>query len=107
MKKFLKRDSTTPLESFAFCKEKLICLTKFYPSKFSYMELMGLQSQLETFIRDVRFDNQFLKLKRIVDLSQMLVKTKNYIVYPMVYLLVKLVLFCLWQPQQLKDASPQ
>ena len=56
------------------------------------MELMWLESQLKIFVRDVESDDQFLKLKRIVDLSQMLVKTKKHIVYPMVYLFMKLAL---------------
>jgi len=46
---------------------------------------MGLESQLETFIRDIQSDDQFLKLKEIVDLSPMLVKTKKHIVYLVVY----------------------
>ena len=85
--------SLNPRDSFfVFDKEKLICLTKFCPSEFSCVKLMGLGSQLETFIRGVWFDDQCLKLKGIVDLSQMLVKTKKHIVYPMVYLLVNLAL---------------
>jgi membrane-anchored glycerophosphoryl diester phosphodiesterase (GDPDase) len=73
-------------------KEKLICLANFYPSEFSTVELMKLDSQLETFIIDLRSDDQFSKLNGIVDLSEMLVKTKKHIVYPMIYLLLKLVL---------------
>jgi membrane-anchored glycerophosphoryl diester phosphodiesterase (GDPDase) len=70
----------------------LIRLAKFYPSEFSTVELMKLDSQLETFIIDLRSDDQFSKLNGIVDLSEMLVKTKKHIVYPMIYLLLKLVL---------------
>ena len=85
--------SLNPRDSFfPFDKEKLIFLTKFYPSEFSCMKLMKLESQFKTFIKDIPSDDQFLKLKGIVDLSQMLVKTKKHIVYPMVYLLVKLAL---------------
>jgi hypothetical protein len=85
--------SLNPRDSFfAFDKEKLIRLAKFYPSEFSTVELMKLDSQLETFIIDLRSDDQFSKLNGIVDLSEMLVKTKKHIVYPMIYLLLKLVL---------------
>ena len=61
-------------------------------SEFPCMEFMRLESQLEIFIRDIRSNDQFLTLKKILDLSQMLVKPKMYIVYPMIYLLVKLAL---------------
>lgn len=38
---------------FAFDKKKLICLIKFYPSKFIFMKLIVLESQIETFMKNV------------------------------------------------------
>jgi hypothetical protein len=75
----------------AFDKKKLIRLAKFYAAEFCTVELMKLDSQLETFIIDLRSD-EFSKLNGIADLSEMLVKTRKHIVYPMIYLLLKLVL---------------
>ena len=90
---FLYVASLIPRDScFAFDKNKLMCVAKFYPSEFSCVKLMGLESHLKTFIKDVWSDNQFLKLKGFANLPQMLVKTKKHIVYPMIYLLVKLAL---------------
>jgi len=39
---------------FAFYKEKLINLARFYLSEFSSMELMGLDNQVQNYIIDVR-----------------------------------------------------
>jgi hypothetical protein len=72
-------------------KEKMICLANFYPSEFSTVELMKLDSQLETFKIDLRSDDQFSKLNGIADISEMLVKTRKHM-YPMVYILMKLAL---------------
>ncbi|XP_058726984.1 uncharacterized protein LOC131598392 [Vicia villosa] len=85
--------SLNPRDSFfTFDKEKLIHLAKFYPSEFSHVELIVLDSQLETFIIDLRSDDKFSKLNGITELSEMLVKTKKHIVYPMIFLLVRLAL---------------
>ncbi|XP_057744934.1 uncharacterized protein LOC130962784 [Arachis stenosperma] len=77
---------------FAFDKEKLIQLAQFYPLEFSSTQLLALDSQLENFILDVRFDDQFSNLNGIGVLSQKLVETRKNIVYPLVFLLLKLVL---------------
>ena len=83
----------SPRESFvSFNKQKLIQLAQFYPSEFSSVELMALDCQLENYIVDVRSDSRFLELKGIGDLSEKLVDTMKYIVYPLVYLLLKLAL---------------
>jgi hypothetical protein len=48
--------SLNPRDSFfAFDKEKLVNLARFYPSEFSSLELMGIDNQLESYIMDVRF----------------------------------------------------
>ncbi|XP_016191640.1 zinc finger MYM-type protein 1-like [Arachis ipaensis] len=48
--------------------------------------------QLENFILDVRSDDQFSNLNGIGALSQKLVETRKHIVYPLVFLLLKLAL---------------
>jgi hypothetical protein len=85
--------SLNPQDSFfAFDKEKLINMARFYPSEFSSVELIGLDNQLENYIMDVRSSEQFSNLHGISDLSGMMVETKKHIAYPMVYLLLKLSL---------------
>ena len=56
------------------------------------MELMALDCQLENYIVDVWLDSRLLELKGISDLSEKLVDTMKHIVYPLVYLLLKLAL---------------
>lgn len=56
------------------------------------MKLMVLESQIEIFVTNFLFDDQFFMLNRTSDLSQMLVKTKKHIMYLMIYLFVKLTL---------------
>ena len=53
---------------------------------------MAFDNQLDTYILDVRSSNEFAELKGIAGLAVELVKTKREIVYPLVYLLVKLAL---------------
>ena len=77
---------------FAFDKEKLIQLAQFYPLEFSSTQLLALDSQLENFILDVRSDDQFSDLNGIGALFQKLVETRKNIVYPLVFLLLKLAL---------------
>ncbi|XP_016186259.1 uncharacterized protein LOC107627967 [Arachis ipaensis] len=77
---------------FAFDKENLIQLAQFYPLEFSSTQLLALDSQLENFILDVRSDDQFSDLNGISALSQKLVETRKNIVYPLVFLLLKLAL---------------
>ncbi|XP_025703831.1 uncharacterized protein [Arachis hypogaea] len=73
-------------------KEKFIQLAQFYPLEFSSTQLLALDSQLENFILDVRSDDQFSDLNGIGALSQKLVETQKNIVYPLVFLLLKLAL---------------
>jgi hypothetical protein len=85
--------SLNPQDSFfAFDKEKLVNMARFYPSEFSSVEFIGLDNQLENYIMDVRSSEQFSNLHGISDLSGMMVETKKHIAYPMVYLLLKLAL---------------
>ncbi|XP_020992024.1 uncharacterized protein LOC107474014 [Arachis duranensis] len=77
---------------FAFDKEKLLRLAEFYPREFSSTQLLALDSQLENFILDMRLDDQFSNINGISGLSQKLVETKKHVVYPLVFLLLKLAL---------------
>ena len=53
---------------------------------------MALDNQLQNSIVDMCSNNKFFELKEFFDLARKLVKTKKNIVYPLVYLLVKLAL---------------
>lgn len=79
--------SLNPRDSFfAFDKEKLVNLARFYPSEFSSLELTGIGNQLENYIKDIRSCEQFSNLDGISDLSRKMVETRRHIAYPMVYL---------------------
>ncbi|XP_042035311.1 zinc finger MYM-type protein 1-like [Salvia splendens] len=83
----------SPKSSFvAFNKSKLIELAHCYPLEFSEVSFRLLDKQLETYIPDMRSHEEFSNLESIGDLSQRLVATGRHIVYPLVYLLVKLAL---------------
>ncbi|KAK4280853.1 hypothetical protein QN277_012420 [Acacia crassicarpa] len=83
-----------PRDSFAnFNNEKLIEFARFYPSKFDELaDIPFLSSNLDNFIIDVRADSDFVNLQTISDLALKMVEKKNDIVYPLVYLLIKLAL---------------
>ena len=72
----------------AYNKQKLIRLTQFHPEDFSPIQLL----KLETYIFDVRSNEEFVELKRLGDLAKKMVEIKNDKVYQLVYLLVTLVL---------------
>ncbi|PKA48046.1 hypothetical protein AXF42_Ash015809 [Apostasia shenzhenica] len=61
---------------FAFNKIKLVKLARFYPLNFSSM----------------RSSDDYTYLQGIDNLAKKLVKTNRHIIYPLVYLLIKLVL---------------
>lgn len=48
---------------FAFNKEKLIQLPRFYPNYFLTVQLTALDYQLETYIFDMQFDEEFSTLE--------------------------------------------
>jgi hAT family C-terminal dimerisation region len=85
-----------PRESFyTFDKEILLKLASFYPSEFSNVNPIVLGYQLETYILDVRSDKIFFDLKDLDDLSKKSVETQKSIIYPNVYMLLKLALLLL------------
>jgi hypothetical protein len=75
---------------FAFNKEKLIPLALFYPSEFSILDLMVLGDQLDTYIIDLRGDDEFSNIKGIASLAEKIVKTKKNLIFLLVYILIKL-----------------
>ena len=82
-----------PDDSFSsFKKEKLVRLAELYPSDFSETERVFLESELDTYIHDMKSSIQFTGLKGIGSLAKKLVETKKNFVYPLVYRLIKLVL---------------
>ncbi|KAK8940884.1 hypothetical protein KSP39_PZI009869 [Platanthera zijinensis] len=83
----------SPMDSFSlFDKQKLIRLAEFYPFEFSRIDLIELESQLDTYILDVRSDNDLSDISGIDELAKKLIEKRKNIIYPLVYLLVNLVL---------------
>ena len=83
----------SPKSSFAaFKRSKLIELTHCYPLEFFEVDFRLLDKKLKTYIRDMRSHEEFSNLESMGDLSQRLVSTGKHIVYPLVYLLIKLAL---------------
>ena len=83
----------SPNNSFsAFDKEKLLRLAQFYPYDFSPVELVVLENQLSTYILDMQSNGEFSMLNGISALAEKLVLTRKSVVYPLIYLLVKLAL---------------
>ncbi|CAN1826439.1 Zinc finger MYM-type protein 1 [Linum perenne] len=76
----------------AFDKEKLVRLATFYPDDFSTHDLSYLSFQLDTYIFEMKIDERFKGLKGIAELSRRMVETRKHILYPNVYLLIKLAL---------------
>lgn len=82
-----------PSNSFlAFDNQKLIRLAQFYPKDFSTIDLLALSNQLETFIIDVRTNVDSSYLKGLSDVTQLMVKSKRNLTYPLVYKLFILAL---------------
>nr|XP_023908720.1 zinc finger MYM-type protein 1-like [Quercus suber] len=55
-----------PSDSFlAFDIQKLTRLAKFYPSDFSEIDVLALDNQLQTYIVDMRSNDEFLELKEL------------------------------------------
>lgn len=85
--------SLSPNDSFStFNKEKLIRLALFYSSEFSVVDLVVLSDQLDTYIIDLRGDDEFFGIESIASLAEKLVKTKKNLIFPLVYMLIKLFL---------------
>ncbi|KAK4267405.1 hypothetical protein QN277_024191 [Acacia crassicarpa] len=82
-----------PCNSFsAFDKNKLCESAHYYPSDFDWNDFAMLEYQLNTYIVDVQLNPDFLNLQGIADLAKRMVEKKKHIVYPLLYLLIKLAL---------------
>ena len=82
-----------PNNSFvAFNKEKLLRLAKFYPSDFLGTDILALDSQLYNYIFYMCSNDLFLKLQGVSELAEKLMNTGKHEIYPLVYLLLKLIL---------------
>jgi len=79
----------------AFNKKKLLRLALFYPSEFSIVDLMVLGDQLDTYIIDLRGDDEFSGIEGIASLAEKMIKTKKNLIFPLVYMLIKLSLLLL------------
>ncbi|KAJ6946256.1 hypothetical protein NC651_001114 [Populus alba x Populus x berolinensis] len=75
-----------------FNKEKLICLALFYRSEFSIVDLIVLDDQLDTYIIDLHGDDEFFGIECIASIVEKMVKTKKNLIFPLVYMLIKLSL---------------
>ncbi|XP_052627576.1 uncharacterized protein LOC111886690 [Lactuca sativa] len=83
-----------PSESFkAFDLEKIMKMATLYPEEFpTEYDLRVLEVELGNYIKDVREDERFADLKSIGDLAKKMVEEKKHIIFPKIYLLVKLAL---------------
>ncbi|KAI0497384.1 hypothetical protein KFK09_020607 [Dendrobium nobile] len=76
----------------AFNKDKLIQMTQFYPTDFSLVDRAVLENQLDTYIMDMRSDDQFTSLKNVGSLAEKMIKSRKDIIYPVVFKLLELAL---------------
>jgi hypothetical protein len=76
----------------SFIKEKLIRLVLFYPNEFFIVDLMVPGDQFNTYIIDLRGDDEFSNIEGIISLAEKMVKTKKSLIFPLVYMLIKLSL---------------
>ncbi|CAJ2678398.1 unnamed protein product [Trifolium pratense] len=83
----------SPSSSFArFDAKKLLRMVELYPNDFVDVPEVVLRHQLQTYVRDVREDKNFAKLKGLSDLCAKLVETNKCNTYNLVYKLLKLAL---------------
>ena len=83
-----------PSESFkAFDLDKLMEMATLYRAEFPTEHDFGVfEVELRNYIKDVQEDERFDHLKSIVDLAKKMVEVKKHIIFPKVYLLLKLAL---------------
>jgi len=82
-----------PRDSFhAFDGETLMTLAKLYHDDFTNDDMRDLSHELRLYIADVRSDNRFSNINTTDELSQKMVETKKYLLYKLVYRLLKLAL---------------
>ncbi|KAH0746043.1 hypothetical protein KY285_007700 [Solanum tuberosum] len=83
-----------PVDSFSsFDIKNILRMAELYPDDFGENVMVTLRNQLENYIVDVRdVDKRFSNLKGLGDLSEMLVKVKKHLNYPLVFRLIKFAL---------------
>ncbi|XP_049343187.1 uncharacterized protein LOC125807502 [Solanum verrucosum] len=80
-----------PVDSFSsFDIKNVLRMVELYPDDFGENVMVTLRNQLETYIVDV--DKRFSNLKGLGNLSEMLVKVKKHLNYPLVFRLIKFAL---------------
>ncbi|XP_071728488.1 uncharacterized protein [Rutidosis leptorrhynchoides] len=82
-----------PRDSFSmFDSEKLRLLCDLYPKDFTSADKIELEDELQIYHHSVQKDPKFKDLKGIADLARVMVETRKYISYLLVYRLLKLAL---------------
>nr|KAJ0224812.1 hypothetical protein LSAT_V11C100002390 [Lactuca sativa] len=83
-----------PSGSFkAFDLEKIMKMASLYPEEFPIeYDRRVLEVELGNYIKDMREDERFNDLKSIGDLAKKMVEEKKHIIFPKIYLLMKLAL---------------
>ncbi|XP_023731068.1 uncharacterized protein LOC111878805 [Lactuca sativa] len=83
-----------PRMSFkAFDLDKLMEMATIYKEEFrTEYDLQVLEVELKNYINDVQEDEHFNQLKSIRELAKKMVEEKKHIIYPKVYLILKLAL---------------
>ncbi|GAV68424.1 Dimer_Tnp_hAT domain-containing protein, partial [Cephalotus follicularis] len=76
----------------AFNTEDLVSFVKFYPNDFYTSDLIELKNQLETYIIDMSSDIEFTEVNGVGELAKRMKEKNKDKVYPLVYMLLKLVL---------------
>jgi len=76
----------------AFDVDKLLRMVELYPNDFKDVSEVVVRFQLKSYVRNVRGDPNFAKLKGFSDLCATLVKTNKCTTFNVVYKLVKLAL---------------
>ncbi|XP_042423385.1 zinc finger MYM-type protein 1-like [Zingiber officinale] len=82
-----------PRNSFSrFDVQKLVRLAHFYKNDFSWSERMLVEQELETYIDDVRSDEQFEGISDLGALAKKMIETMKNRVFPLVYRMIELAL---------------
>ncbi|KAJ6926359.1 hypothetical protein NC651_010707 [Populus alba x Populus x berolinensis] len=61
--------------------------------EYKLLDLMVLGDQLHTYIIDLRGDDEFSNIEVIASLVEKMIKTKKNLIFPLVYMLIKLSLY--------------
>ncbi|KAM5585528.1 zinc finger MYM-type protein 1-like [Rosa sericea] len=77
---------------YAFDKQKLLRLAKFYPRDFSERDVLSLEDKLDIYLNEMRSNSEFSQLKGIGSLAKKLVETRKHKTHASVYKLLTLAL---------------